>query len=120
MKGLKGIIQATDYHTGGQPVRVLTGGLPPIHGRTMREKADYVKQHLDWVRTAVVHEPRGHKDMFAVILTEPNRPSECLHAPRARAAKITTSWVTCAHTPALASPLHAGTQLDENRCMSHS
>ena len=74
MQGIRGIIHATDYHTGGQPVRVLTGGLPPIHGRTMREKADYVKQHLDWIRTAVCHEPRGHRDMFAVILTEPCRP----------------------------------------------
>jgi proline racemase len=74
MKGVKGIIQAVDYHTGGQPVRVLTGGLPPIHGRTMREKADYVKRHLDWIRTAVCFEPRGHKDMFAVILTEPCDP----------------------------------------------
>src|SRR4051812_15474654 len=74
MKGVQGIIPAPAYHTGGQPVRVLTGGLPPIHGRTMREKADYVKHNLDWIRTAVVHEPRGHRDMFAVILTEPCHP----------------------------------------------
>ncbi len=74
MRGVKGIIHAIDYHTGGQPVRVLTGGLPPILGRTMREKADYVKNELDWIRTAVIHEPRGHKDMFAVILTEPCHP----------------------------------------------
>ena len=74
MRGIKGIIHAVDYHTGGQPVRVLTGGLPPIHGRTMREKANYVRDYLDWIRTAVDYEPRGHKDMFAVILTEPCHP----------------------------------------------
>ena len=74
MKGITELIQAVDYHADGQPVRILTGGLPPIRGRTTREQADYVRRHLDWLRTAVTHEPCGHRDMFAALLTAPCDP----------------------------------------------
>lgn len=67
-------IQAVDSHTMGEPTRVLTGGIPNIPGKTMPEKKAYLEANLDYLRTAVMHEPRGHKDMFGSIITAPTHP----------------------------------------------
>ncbi|MBA1334909.1 MAG: Proline racemase [Firmicutes bacterium] len=67
-------IKAVDSHTMGEPTRVVVGGLPAIPGNTMAEKKAYLEQNLDYVRTALMHEPRGHRDMFGSIITEPCNP----------------------------------------------
>lgn len=64
-------IQAVDSHTMGEPTRVVTGGIPSIKGNTMPEKKAYLENNMDYVRTAIMHEPRGHKDMFGSIITAP-------------------------------------------------
>ena len=68
------IIETVDSHTGGEPTRVITRGLPPIPGETMAEKTEYFKSRLDFIRTAIVHEPRGHKEMIAAALIPPAHP----------------------------------------------
>jgi proline racemase/trans-L-3-hydroxyproline dehydratase len=65
------IISAIDAHTAGEPARIVLNGLPPILGHTMAEKKQYMKDRLDHFRTLLMHEPRGHRDMFGVILTPP-------------------------------------------------
>jgi len=65
------IISAIDAHTAGEPTRVVLSGLPPIPGATMAEKKHHMMKHLDCFRTLLMHEPRGHNDMFGVILTPP-------------------------------------------------
>jgi len=67
----KRLITTIDSHTEGEPVRMVTGGIPNILGKTMAEKRDFVKQNLDHLRTALCDEPRGHPNMFAAILTSP-------------------------------------------------
>ena len=67
-------ITTIDAHTGGEPLRILTGGLPPIPGSTILEKRRYAQDHLDHIRTALMWEPRGHADMYGCILTEPVTP----------------------------------------------
>ncbi len=62
-------IHAVDSHTMGEPTRVVIGGIPQIPGNTMPEKKKYLEDHLDYVRTAIMLEPRGHNDMFGSILT---------------------------------------------------
>lgn len=64
-------IQSIDLHTGGEPLRVLYGGLPEIQGKTILEKRRYFKNHLDHIRTGTMFEPRGHADMYGAIITEP-------------------------------------------------
>lgn len=64
-------LHAVDSHTMGEPTRIIVGGIPQIPGKTMPEKKAYLEQHLDHIRTAVMHEPRGHNDMFGSIITEP-------------------------------------------------
>jgi proline racemase len=60
-----------DLHAGGEPVRLVIDGLPPIPGETVNQKRLYVSRHLDHVRLLLTREPRGHRDMFAGIITEP-------------------------------------------------
>lgn len=64
-------ITSVDAHTAGEPLRIITGGLPEIPGATILEKRRYAREHLDHLRTALMWEPRGHADMYGVILTEP-------------------------------------------------
>lgn len=64
-------ISTIDAHAAGEPLRIVTGGLDPIPGRTMLHKRRYAQEHLDDLRRAIVFEPRGHADMYGAILTEP-------------------------------------------------
>jgi proline racemase len=53
---------------------VITAGLPPIPGDTMLARRRHAREHLDWVRRALMWEPRGHADMYGAILTPPVTP----------------------------------------------
>ncbi|MDM5196721.1 proline racemase family protein [Fictibacillus enclensis] len=64
-------IQTIDSHTMGEPTRIITGGAPRILGSTMMEKKQYLESKLDWLRKLLMTEPRGHKDMFGALITDP-------------------------------------------------
>lgn len=68
---IRKIIVTIDSHTEGEPTRIVIGGLPNIPGKTMVEKKEYFEKNLDFIRTALMLEPRGHKDMFGAIITPP-------------------------------------------------
>lgn len=70
MKLIKSV-HTVDTHTEGESTRVVVGGIPKITGHTMPEKKEWLEKHLDYLRTALMLEPRGHNDMFGAILTEP-------------------------------------------------
>ena len=63
-------IKTIDMHTGGEPLRVIIDGYPTLKGKSILEKRNYTKEHLDHLRKALMFEPRGHADMYGVILTE--------------------------------------------------
>ena len=65
------VVTATDYHTAGEPFRIVTGGVPQIPGRTILEKRRWAQKHLERVRKLLVYEPRGHADMYGCFVTEP-------------------------------------------------
>lgn len=64
-------IRTVDYHTAGEPFRIVVGGVPPLRGRTVPEQRRWARTHLDHVRRLLVHEPRGHADMYGCFVTEP-------------------------------------------------
>jgi proline racemase/trans-L-3-hydroxyproline dehydratase len=64
-------VTTVDYHTGGEPFRIVTGGVPPLEGRTIMERRRFAQEHLDHVRRLLVFEPRGHADMYGCFVTEP-------------------------------------------------
>ena len=64
-------IYAVDTHTEGEPTRIIVSGLPDIKGKNMIEKKRYFQNNLDFLRTSLMNEPRGHEDMFGAVITEP-------------------------------------------------
>jgi trans-L-3-hydroxyproline dehydratase len=62
-------ITTIEMHTGGEPLRVLVSGLPPIEGRTVLEKRRYFSEHYDHIRKGTMWEPRGHADMYGAVIT---------------------------------------------------
>jgi proline racemase len=64
-------ITTVDYHTAGEPFRIVTGGVPPLGGRTILDKRRFAAERLDEVRRLLVYEPRGHADMYGCFVTEP-------------------------------------------------
>lgn len=63
-------IQTIDMHTGGEPLRVITGGLPDLIGKNVLEKRRYFRDNFDYIRTGLMWEPRGHADMYGAVITE--------------------------------------------------
>ena len=62
-----------DGHTCGNPVRLVTGGGPLLRGASMSERRqDFLANH-DWIRKALMFEPRGHDVMSGSILYPPTR-----------------------------------------------
>ena len=68
------MLSVTDMHTGGEPVRIVTGGYPPVPAGTILQKRAYVRDHLDHLRKMLMFEPRGHYDMYGVLPVEPDLP----------------------------------------------
>jgi proline racemase len=65
------VVSTVDYHTAGEPFRIVTGGVGPIPGATILDKRRHAQEHLDHVRALLVNEPRGHADMYGCFVTEP-------------------------------------------------
>jgi 4-hydroxyproline epimerase len=63
-----------DGHTCGNPVRLVAGGGPPLRGATMSERRQDFLARYDWIRTALMFEPRGHDVMSGAILYPPANP----------------------------------------------
>ena len=62
-----------DGHTCGNPVRLVAGGGPRLHGSTMMELRAHFMAEYDWIRTGLMFEPRGHDMMSGTILYPPTR-----------------------------------------------
>ncbi|MEH7354599.1 proline racemase family protein [Neobacillus drentensis] len=63
-----------DMHVYGEPLRIITGGLPEIKGSTQLERRAYCMEHLDYLREVLMYEPRGHHGMYGCIITPPASP----------------------------------------------
>jgi len=62
-----------DGHTCGSPVRLVAGGAPLLAGDTMIERRAHFQRDYDWIRTALMFEPRGHEAMSGSIVYPPTR-----------------------------------------------
>jgi 4-hydroxyproline epimerase len=63
-----------DGHTCGNPVRLVKEGGPTLAGATMSERRLDFLAHHDWIRKALMFEPRGHDVMSGSILYPSTRP----------------------------------------------
>jgi proline racemase len=64
-------IRAVDYHTAGEPFRIVTDGVEAPRGATILDKRRDARERLDHVRRLLVNEPRGHADMYGCFVVEP-------------------------------------------------
>lgn len=67
-------LQTIDLHTGGEPLRVVLSGLPPLPSGTVLEKRAWLREHHDDIRRFLMLEPRGHADMYGAYLFPPVTP----------------------------------------------
>ncbi|MEG0254043.1 proline racemase family protein [Vagococcus sp.] len=65
------MMSAIDTHTAGEAARLVIGGIPKFPGKTMAEKKEYLETQKDYLRTSIMHEPRGHNEMFGAFICEP-------------------------------------------------
>lgn len=65
-------IKTIDMHTGGEPLRVIVDGFPALKGSNVLEYRRDIRERYDYLRTALMFEPRGHADMYGCLLLPPN------------------------------------------------
>lgn len=65
-----------DAHTCGNPVRLVAGGGPELEGDSMAARRQHFLREFDWIRTALMFEPRGHAMMSGSILY-PSTRDDC-------------------------------------------
>ena len=63
-------IESCDYHTAGEPFRIVDAG--PMEGSTVIERRSWAEENLDDLRKFLVHEPRGHADMYGGFIVPPD------------------------------------------------
>ena len=64
-------VTAIDYHTEGEPMRIVRDGAPSLDGATMLQRSHAFAARHDELRRLVLDEPRGHAAMCAAFLTRP-------------------------------------------------
>ncbi len=64
-----------DSHTGGEPTRVVVAGGPDVGGGSVAERLVRLRDEHDWLRRAVVNEPRGSEVLVGALLCEPQDPT---------------------------------------------
>lgn len=70
--GISGPVEVVDYHTAGEPFRIVTSGSPLLDGTTVLDRRTYAAEHADSIRCLLVNEPRGHADMYGCFVTPPD------------------------------------------------
>jgi proline racemase len=71
---LTGMITAVDAHAGGEPGRVITGGVLDVPGGSMFEKRLFLEQHADGLRKRMLREPRGYPGLCCNLILPPTMP----------------------------------------------
>ena len=68
------LLSFVDSHTGGEPTRLVTGGLPSFGSGTVAEQATVFARDYDHYRRAIVNEPRGNDVLVGAVLVPPSAP----------------------------------------------
>ena len=68
-------VRVIDSHTAGEPTRVVISGGPEIPTCGAAAARDHLRQHADWIRCSLIHEPRGFEAVVGAFLCEPEDKS---------------------------------------------
>ncbi|GAA2334586.1 proline racemase family protein [Dactylosporangium salmoneum] len=68
------MIRTVDYHTGGEPFRIVAEPPVDIRGQTVAERRMFAIEDaaVDGLRRLLCFEPRGHADMYGGFLVPPD------------------------------------------------
>ncbi|MGW0827624.1 proline racemase family protein [Streptomyces sp. NPDC002845] len=69
----KRMIHAVETHS-GEPMRVITGGVPNIPGGSVYEQMKWLEQNDDQLRSLMLREPRGYPPMCCNLIVPPKHP----------------------------------------------
>jgi proline racemase len=67
-------IATVDYHTAGEPFRIVLEGAPEIPGETVLARREFAERStaVEHARRLLCHEPRGHADMYGCFVVPPD------------------------------------------------
>ncbi len=71
---VSGMVTAVDAHAGGEPGRVIVGGVVDVPGETMFDKKLWLERHGDGLRRRMLREPRGYPALCCNVVLPPTRP----------------------------------------------
>ncbi|HEX7472382.1 MAG TPA: proline racemase family protein, partial [Candidatus Limnocylindrales bacterium] len=71
---LERMIQAVDLHAGGEPGRVIVGGVLDVPGATMFDKMSWLRENRDDLRLRMLREPRGYPAANCNLILPSNHP----------------------------------------------
>ena len=68
------MIETVDYHTAGEPFRIVVSGAPELPGATVADRREraLASGEAGAARRLLCHEPRGHADMYGCFLVPPD------------------------------------------------
>jgi proline racemase/trans-L-3-hydroxyproline dehydratase len=89
-----GPVETVDYHTGGEPFRIVTSGIGPIPGETILAKRRHAQAHLDDVR----RQDTG-ADLGVLFFHNEGFSTACGHGTIALVTWALESGVLAAHEP---------------------
>src|ERR687885_2262805 len=69
-----GGLTTVEVHAEGEPGRVVVDAGSLVHGDTVADRLSYCREHLQWLRTLLLHEPRGYPALCAVLILPPVTP----------------------------------------------
>jgi 4-hydroxyproline epimerase len=64
-------IHVIDSHTGGEPTRLVLSGGPDLGSDNINERLVRFRERFDYIRSAVVNEPRGSDAIVGALLCSP-------------------------------------------------
>lgn len=70
-------IQFIDFHTAGEPTRIVVSGFPDLGPGTVAERCTAFRDRHDAWRSAIVCEPRGSEVWVGALLVQPVDPECC-------------------------------------------
>jgi len=68
------VVTTVDVHAAGEPLRIITAGLGELPGDSMLQRRRWMSEHMDHFRRLLMHEPRGHREMYGCVVTAPVSP----------------------------------------------
>lgn len=70
-------VSTVDYHTAGEPFRIVADSPVKIPGATVRERREFARGDggVQRLREALCYEPRGHSDMYGGFIVPADDPS---------------------------------------------